>query len=233
MDDSDERTRHRLRLVDRKRLDAMQERFETPLAGSDIWYIHTVLAQCFLPYRDPKANHWQKQNGKYSIILTSGALQNPKDSRQLIDVGLPYGPKPRLFQSYICTQVVKQQSPVVPIERSMTAMMKELGYDPRGGEKGNIASFKEQITRFAACHFTIVGPGSRGAQTYIKTPPIKKFHIPSDLVVDQWVSNVESSSPRDFLLLHDLWTTFRHLLWSQIISAISTAWDFTTKSGGM
>src|SRR5687768_15492489 len=43
----------------------------------------------------------------------------------------------------------------------------------------------------------------------------RKFHIPSDLVVDQWVSNVESSSPRDVLLLHDLWTTFRHLLWSQ------------------
>jgi hypothetical protein len=58
-------------------------------------------------------------------------------------------------------------------------------------------------------------------------------HIPSDLVEDQWVSNVESSSPRDVLLLHDLWTTFRHLLWSQITSAISTAWDFTTKSGGI
>jgi hypothetical protein len=58
-------------------------------------------------------------------------------------------------------------------------------------------------------------------------------HIPSDLVVDQWVSNVESSSPHDCLLLHDLWTTFRHLLWSQITSVISTAWDFATKSGGM
>jgi hypothetical protein len=52
-------------------------------------------------------------------------------------------------------------------------------------------------------------------------------------VVDQWVSNVESSSPHDFLLRHDLWTTFRHLLWSQITSATSMAWDFTTKSGGM
>jgi hypothetical protein len=60
-----------------------------------------------------------------------------------------------------------------------------------------------------------------------------KNHIPSDLVVDQWVSNIESSSPRDVLFLHDLWTTCRHLLWSQITSVISTAWDFTTKSGGI
>jgi hypothetical protein len=61
----------------------------------------------------------------------------------------------------------------------------------------------------------------------------RNCHIPSDFVVDQWVSNVESSSPRNVLLLHDLWTTFRHLLWSQITSAISMAWDFTTKSGGI
>jgi hypothetical protein len=61
----------------------------------------------------------------------------------------------------------------------------------------------------------------------------QKSHIPPDLVVDQWVSNVESSSPRDFLLRHAPWTTFCQLLWSQITSAISMAWGFTTKSGGM
>jgi hypothetical protein len=43
-----------LRDVDRKRLDRLQEYTETPLANDDIWFIHTVLAQCFLPYRDPK-----------------------------------------------------------------------------------------------------------------------------------------------------------------------------------
>jgi hypothetical protein len=33
-----------------------------------------------------------------------------------------------------------------------------------------------------------------------KQAPITEIdRIPSDLVVDQWVSNVESSSPRDFL----------------------------------
>src|SRR5262245_37792929 len=59
----------------------------------------------------------------------------------------------------------------------------------------------------------------------------REIHIPSDLVVDQWVSNVESSSPRDFLLLHDLWTAFRHLLWSQISPAISMAWNLPLNSG--
>jgi hypothetical protein len=30
------------------------------------------------------------------------------------------------------------------------------------------------------------------------------FHIPSDLVVDQWASDIESNSHLDFLLLHDV-----------------------------
>jgi hypothetical protein len=45
-----------LRDVDRKRLDRLQEHTETPLANDDIWFIHPVLAQYFLPYRDPKTN---------------------------------------------------------------------------------------------------------------------------------------------------------------------------------
>lgn len=171
-----------LRPIDRKRLDGLQERATNALSHENIWYIHTVLAQCFLPYRDPKTAHWQKQNGDFSIILTSGAVQNPSNPKELLNAGLPFGPKPRLFQSYICTQVIKQQSPVIPVERSMTAMLRELGFEPRGGKRGSIGSFKEQITRFAACNFTIVGPGPRGTRRYIKTPPIKRFDVwfPSD-----------------------------------------------------
>jgi hypothetical protein len=57
--------------------------------------------------------------------------------------------------------------------------------------------------------------------------------MPSDGVVDQWAFAVESSSPRDFLLLHDLWRTLHRLMRSQMTSTISTAWDFTAQSGGM
>src|SRR5712692_8009836 len=58
-------------------------------------------------------------------------------------------------------------------------------------------------------------------------------HIPSELSVDQWTSNVEGSSTLDFLFLHDVWTTFGRLICHKITSTISTAWNFTTKSGGI
>ena len=77
----------KLRGIDRKRLDSLQERTETALSSSDnIWYIHTVLAQCFLPYTDQKdIRDWKKQNGKYSIILTAGVVNDPRNPKGLLD----------------------------------------------------------------------------------------------------------------------------------------------------
>jgi hypothetical protein len=40
----------------------------------------------------------------------------------------------------------------------------------------------------------------------------ENFHIPSDLVVDQWSSESESSLILDFLFLNSVWTTFDRLI---------------------
>jgi hypothetical protein len=42
-----------------------------------------------------------------------------------------------------------------------------------------------------------------------------KNHIPSDFVADHWTSDGESSSHRDVLLLHDVWTTSKSSQWLQ------------------
>jgi hypothetical protein len=151
------------RPINHKRMRSLFQRTETPMESQDIWYLHTVLTQCFLPYRDPKSDTWERHNGDFSIALVAGHLKDPTTEKTLRRVGLPYGPKPRLFQSYICMKAVKNQSPVVPVERSMSDMMRVLGLQVTGGRYGTIRMFKEQIIRFAACHFTIVGPALRAA----------------------------------------------------------------------
>jgi hypothetical protein len=63
------------------------------------------------------------------------------------------------------------------------------------------------------------------AERTLRNPVVGRknyYHIPPDLVVDQWTSDAESSSPPDFLLRYDLGTTFRRLMMSQITSTIST-----------
>jgi Plasmid encoded RepA protein len=166
-----------LRPVDLRRLRQAGTRATTPPTPEAIWYIHTVLAQCFLPYRDPQTETWYRKNGEFSLLLRAGAIEMPQTPGGYREVGLPYGAKPRLFQSYLCTQALKQRSPVIHVERSMTAMLQELGFSVRGGPRGTIASFKEQITRFAACHFTIVGPGPRGTRRHCQASPIKRFDV--------------------------------------------------------
>ena len=59
------------------------------------------------------------------------------------------------------------------------------------------------------------------------------YHIPFNLVVDHWTSAVESSSLLDFLSLYAMWTPFGRLINYKIMSTISVACDFTTKSGGI
>ena len=61
----------------------------------------------------------------------------------------------------------------------------------------------------------------------------EELHIPSNLVVDHWTLAVESSSPLDFLSLYAMWTPFGRLINYKIMSTISVACDFTTKSGGI
>jgi hypothetical protein len=205
-----------LRPIDRKRLDGLQDRTETALSSDNIWYVHTVLAQCFLPYTDQKdTRDWMRHNGSYGIILTAGAISNPRNPKVPMPVGLPFGAKPRLFQSYVCTQAIKHQSRIIAIEHSMTAMMKELGFSITGGNKGTINSFKEQITRFAACKFTIISPGARGTVRHIHAEPFEYFDVwfppdpdqetlwPSEIVLtERYYSTLkEHAVPFDFRAL--------------------------------
>jgi hypothetical protein len=204
-----------LRPVDHKRLDYLQARTAIPLDHDDVWYIHTVLAQCFLPYRDPKALAWTRSNGDFSIGLMAGHVKDPTADGGLRIAGLPYGPKPRLFQSYICTKVIKHQSPVIPVERSMSDMMHVLGLGVTGGKRGTIHRFKDQIIRFASCNFTLVGPGPRGTFRHVKAQPIKRFDVwfpphpaqdtlwPSEIVLtdDYYYSLKDHAIPFDFRAL--------------------------------
>jgi len=192
-----------LRPVDRKRIQGVYDNTTVDRERNDVWFIHAVLAQCFLPYRDPKEHYWDRKNGDFAISLTSGRVQNPKTD-EFETVGLPYGAKPRLFQSYICTQALRNKSPVIPVENSMSAMMQELGYKVTGGKQGSISKFKDQITRFAACNFTIVGTTSSGTRRHVKTAPIESF--------DVWFSNDPKQStlwPSEIVLTDKYYESLR------------------------
>ena len=109
----------------------------------DMRFLHVVLAQCGLPYREPKLAEpfYEKRNGRISIVLTPGVLLDPVTRRPTMQ-GIPYGAKPRLLMIHLCTMATRTSSPEIDIAASMSAFMRDLGLSVSGGKQGSIARFK-------------------------------------------------------------------------------------------
>jgi hypothetical protein len=118
-------------------------------ASDDPAFMHVIMSQVGLPYREPKGHRYQRKTGRAALVIQSGDLFDPV-KREFVPQGIPYGAKPRLLMLHLCTQAMRLQSPVVPIADSMTAFMRELGMPATGGAHGSIGRFKEQMNRLSA-----------------------------------------------------------------------------------
>jgi hypothetical protein len=136
-----------LSLIDRRLIFSSAEITETP--PEEITYQHTVLCQTCLPYRDPgdTVRKWEREQGRVALRVNAGEVHNP-DTHEWVELGLPFGPKPRLVLMHLNAEAIKAQSPVIEVEGSITAFAKRvLGYGPSGP---NIKTVKDQLARLSA-----------------------------------------------------------------------------------
>lgn len=142
----------------------------------DRHHIHSVLALCGLPYRQPKDDDvFVRRYGRNSLLIQAGYLQDPATGK-IVHQGLPYGPKARLLLLHICTMAIRQKSAEIEIADSMSAFLRELGFPVTGGKKGTLTQFKEQLNRLAASHMQL-GLWRGDHQTTIKTQAIESFDV--------------------------------------------------------
>ena len=112
-----------------------------------VLYAHTVFCQTGLPYRNPgEVREWERTNGSTRLKIIAGEAMHP-GSCEFVKVGLPYGPKPRLILAHLNGEALRQQSPVIDIDRSLTAFVRRLHLDPGGR---TIGAIKEQLARLSA-----------------------------------------------------------------------------------
>lgn len=150
------------------------------LVGSDtdgpILYQHSVLCQTCLPFRDPGTalRLWQRKNGYARLEVQAGrAYDNRIDD--FVDVGLPFGPKPRLVLYHLNAEALRTQSPTIELEDSLTAFVKRtLGLDPKGR---NIRTVKDQLTRLSAADFRIGTTSQEGRSVTLKGSVIEGFEL--------------------------------------------------------
>lgn len=161
-------------------IDAAAEIMGEPDAD-ELAFLHTVLAQCCLPYREPHSRDYFHRNGKASLVVSAGHLLD-NDTKEPVLQGVPYGAKPRLLMTHLCTEAVRSRSPIIPVGDSMSAFMRELGLKVSGGKRGSIGRFKEQLNRLAASRMQLMFDFGDSGTTLNPAPLIKRFDVwfPSD-----------------------------------------------------
>jgi len=113
-----------------------------------ISYQHTVLCQTSLPYRNPGKGvlSWERKQEDVHLLVDAGKALNP-ETDAYVQLGLPFGPKPRLILAHLNAQALKTSSPVIEMEESLTAFVKRVqGRNPTGP---NIRAFKDHLGRLA------------------------------------------------------------------------------------
>jgi len=169
-----------------------------------ILYQHSVLCQTCLPYRNPGEGHrrWTRKNGYLTLELDAGRAFDQELSG-FVDVGLPFGPKPRLVLYHLNAEALRTQSPVIELADTLTAFVKRtLGLDAHGR---NIQTVREQLTRLAASDFRI-GKSENGHAITVHgriLDGLKLWTAPPTAKRALWPSAVQFSSEYfDSLLTH-------------------------------
>ena len=102
-----------------------------------------------MPYRDPGADIriWKRDQGIAVLEIQAGRVFHP-EKEDFIDLSLPFGSKPRLVLSHLNAEALKQGSPIIKIEETMTAFVRRiLGFSPNGQQ---IRAFKDHLGRLSA-----------------------------------------------------------------------------------
>ena len=145
-------------------------------AADDPAFLHVIMSQVGLPYREVQGQNYIRHTGRASLTVSAGFLTDPHTRKPVLQ-GVPYGAKPRLLTLHLCTQAVRYQSPVVEVSDSMTAFMRSVGIAATGGKKGSIARFKEQLNRLAACRMQFFMDYGDRIRTMNPAPMVGHFDV--------------------------------------------------------
>lgn len=120
----------------------------SPPASGELDFLHTILCQTGLPYRDPGQDQrtWDQRQGNAVLAIEAGRIMDP-ETGDMVPVGLPFGEKARLVLIHLTGEALRVGSPEVEVEGSLTAFVGAIGL-PTDGR--TIRTVKDQLGRLSA-----------------------------------------------------------------------------------
>jgi hypothetical protein len=156
----------------RKRLDAAAAIMDSRPERID--FLHTVQCQCGIPYVNPgdAVREWERNQGLATLRMEAGSAYDPA-AKTFVNLGLPYGEKPRLVLIHLATEAIRTGSPVVDVEDSMTAFARALGLSINGP---HLRHLKDQLSRLASATVRM-GMLEGGRAVQVNTQIVSAFDL--------------------------------------------------------
>jgi hypothetical protein len=139
-----------------------------------ILFQHTVFCQIGLPYRNPGdvTRVWDRENGRAALRIKAGEAHHPENG--WVELGLPFGPKPRLILAYLNAEALRTNSPVVEVEDSLTAFARRIGLCRDGR---SIRTVKDQLSRLSAAEIRLAVAYGEAFTRQVNTHIIGEFDL--------------------------------------------------------
>lgn len=118
------------------------EHQEAKEAGA-LGFMARALVQATMPHKEAKGTQFTRTNGSFTLSLLSPG-----------DVGLPFGSIPRLLVAWIATEAVKTKERELVLGDSLSDFIRQVGYEPHGGKRGDITRLKNQMERLFSCYIS-------------------------------------------------------------------------------
>jgi hypothetical protein len=163
---------------------------EDAQSAGKLGFMARALVIATMPYKDPKADVFKRVNGDFSLRIVAG-----------YEGGVPYGIYPRLLMSWVATEAVRKQSPVIELGDSLSAFLRDvLEVQRGGGVRGTSTRVNEQMKRLFGSLITAQYTGSNQHRGF----SLRNVLIADDLDLDEDKDFLADGEPRD--PSNQLWT---------------------------
>ncbi len=117
---------------------------------------------------------WERRQGRATLLVIAGEALDPK-TQQFVQLPLPHGSKARLLLVHLNTEAVRLQSPVIPVEDSMTAFFRRVMGKTQDGR--HIPRMKAQLASLAVAIFRLGVVQGEDSALQVDTKVVTAFEL--------------------------------------------------------
>ena len=136
-------------------------------------YLHAIMCQLGLPRSRQDERTFERSVGRASMMISAGKRYTRQGWE---DMPLPYGSQPRLAMIHLCSEAVRNQSPVIDVSDGIVPFLRDMGMSISGRTFRN---FKNQMTYLAGCEMQLAWDNGQSIKQ-MRSAPVHSFEAWAD-----------------------------------------------------